>query len=70
MLLSILIVRFCLSNALCVLAYFCYSGYLVIVTEDAQWNYEIRGSYPDNINTNVKSKVDSNRTGAIPLVKL
>jgi len=38
-------------------------GLLNIVTEDAQWSYDVKGSYPSTqINTAViKSKVDSNR---------
>eukprot|EP01034_Spumella_vulgaris_P029495 gene29495-36557_t len=38
-------------------------GTLVILTEDAQWNYEVRGSYPDTTlnNNNIRSKVDTNR---------
>jgi hypothetical protein len=42
------------------------SGYLVIATDDAQWNYEVRGRYPDDINLNQQSKVQSNRAGALP----
>jgi len=39
------------------------NGILIISTDDAQWNYEIKGFYPDStINqASVKSKVDSNR---------
>lgn len=42
---------------------FFYRGLLNIVTEDAQWSYDVKGSYPSTqINTAViKSKVDSNR---------
>lgn len=42
---------------------FIYRGLLNIVTEDAQWSYDVKGSYPSTqINTAViKSKVDSNR---------
>lgn len=47
------------------------SGTLIIVTDDAQWSYEVRGSYPSNsINhAAIKSKVDSNRSGAVPMYK-
>ncbi len=40
-------------------------GYLVIATDDAQWNYEVRGRYPNDINLDQKSKVDSNVSGAL-----
>ena len=45
------------------LLYFINRGLLNIVTEDAQWSYDVKGSYPSTqINTAViKSKVDSNR---------
>lgn len=41
------------------------------MTEDAQWSYEVRGSYPSNAinHANIKSKVDTNRSGAIPVYK-
>jgi hypothetical protein len=36
---------------------------LIVTTEEAQWNYEITGTYPDvSINTNlIKSKIDAGR---------
>jgi len=39
------------------------TGMLIVMTEDAEWCYEIRGSYPaTTINmANVKSKIDNNR---------
>ena len=42
---------------------FLFSGTLIIQTEDTQWNYEVRGSYPDaTINTAaIRSKVDCYR---------
>ena len=45
------------------LTYYICRGTLNIVTEDAQWSYDVKGSYPSTqINTSViKSKVDSNR---------
>eukprot|EP01032_Pedospumella_encystans_P007939 gene7939-9469_t len=44
-------------------------GTLIIVTEDAQWSYEVRGAYPSNAinHANIKSKVDSFRPS--PLYK-
>jgi hypothetical protein len=40
------------------------SGTLIIVTDDAQWSYDVRGSYPSNAinHAAIKSKVDCNRT--------
>jgi hypothetical protein len=36
---------------------------LIVTTEEAQWNYEVTGTYPDvSINTSqIKSKIDAGR---------
>jgi hypothetical protein len=48
-----------------------YRGTLIIVTDDAQWSYEVRGAYPSNVinQATVKSKVDSNRHGSVTAFK-
>lgn len=51
----------------------CYRGTLIIVTDDAQWSYEVRGAYPSNAinHAAIKSKVDCTRpsgTGAVVAV--
>lgn len=38
-----------------------YRGLLIILTEDAQWSYAVKGSYPENTFNQVKSKVDNKR---------